>query len=1519
MFGVSVDIACLENGLFPKYTAVYDSQFYSDFQGKDDEDDFKMDDKNLNSQVNKKSPRSYISMSYENEKAEKENPKSCNQCECDIGSCGEKVKTKVPKIFFGTRTHKQVAQIIRELRKTAYSDCKMTILGSREHTCIHPQVSKMKNKNDGCKDLLNDKGGCRFKDATPRMTSQRIIKDMGLSTAWDLEDLVGLCKAKRACPYFLSRGLKEDSDIIICPYNYLVDPMIREAMTINIKGHIIILDEAHNIEDSAREAASQSITQDSILKGIQDIDSLIERGINFADHSKLRSMLYNLDTFIDENKGRLEQKDFDKSYKIWSGFYIVAQLENLGLGPKFYPDLQKALNTIKSELEERKEEAAQAGLNQDLVEMKPATLSLLEQIFQVLEYLYRADLKFVDDYRASLVQSFQYVPRMEEGQWLSARNRYGGRNMMQMEVYTLNFWCMNPGVAFSDFADTRSIILTSGTLSPLTSFESELGLEFKIQLEANHVIKDSQVWVGTLGQGPGGGNLQAVFKNLETFTFQDELGALVLKVCETVPHGVLCFLPSYKVLEKLITRWESIGLMEKIARKKRVISEPRGSDKVDFEEQMKLFYDAVRPRPESERDSDDDEPSSLDGAVFFAVCRGKVSEGLDFADNFARAVITVGIPYPNFKDVQVELKRKYNDQHRHARGLLSGSDWYEIQAFRALNQALGRCIRHRKDWGALIIVDDRFVKVPAKYCKGLSKWVRNKIQTFHNFACAMDSLSLFTDNMIEAQKNDSGVETSILGTSPSPRKPLHDVNTPSTPTQNFPIFGLFQTPTSSKLNANEKNKNSMSVTSSTISSSNVGKKQNYLPAHSTCYTPSSKLAEKLKNHLSEKSPKPRFSYQAPNVPKSESLQQQSSGSPNAAPKAVPAPSSSAWQTFDAGPPPALDNTNSKIQLRIVTERAKPGVRFQVFEIPQELHTTFGGNLNLPVSTSERLVYLVDAPAGPGLNPTARLIRLSEAEKDSILAGQKEDNSSKKSSSKDPKENVTGSLNTNQSNSTAPSYVPNTRSSLATGGSSEGVSESSKAPPTVAQEQLHALVSSKVKPHQMIACGAPTQNPTVLKTSSFSPPSTACAASGRKTDDAVPTYLQTPTSLLQQQQQNFVAGKVAAYSLLAPGKTGISTKLEHPQPPHPSATVPDMLGAGVLTQLLTQKQKLDSESVITIEDDSPKKNLKGSRLGAAERKNLSASPAQNSAGLTNQKPTVGSNSSPLLFTPSQSPQNSVSLSAVKANTPQDFVSLSAVKANTPLQSTKSNRKPIFKQAAGATAQTQGSKSWAQKKPIPAEMSDANKPANVRHTPSKQAASQANALANSSKEKASQEDSIQLKRRVRGKKRKNLATPKPPAKTAKDEKEVSVATPKCVKKAIVTSVFKCAKCGHKLLSGKLAADIQEQRTTPPFLRDAFTDSSTKTGCFFLSTSTARGGLQTATDSKHVMNTKYVEQEEICVQFLSCVQCVKSTAPQQQNQVQVVGAQVQLAAGSGARFSKGQMWLFYNGVKCEAEETN
>lgn len=54
--------------------------------------------------------------------------------------------------------------------------------------------------------------------------------------------------------------------------------------------------------------------------------------------------------------------------------------------------------------------------------------------------------------------------------------------------------CVWTSKAFSDLSGSvHSIVLTSGTLSPMDSFSSELGVKFSIQLEANHVINKSQV------------------------------------------------------------------------------------------------------------------------------------------------------------------------------------------------------------------------------------------------------------------------------------------------------------------------------------------------------------------------------------------------------------------------------------------------------------------------------------------------------------------------------------------------------------------------------------------------------------------------------------------------------------------------------------------------------------------------------------------------------------------------------------------------------------------------------------------------------------------------------------------------------------------------------------------------------------------------------------------------------------------------------------------------------------------
>ncbi|XP_058020094.1 Fanconi anemia group J protein isoform X2 [Ahaetulla prasina] len=560
-------------------------------------------------------------------------------------------KSPIPKIFFGTRTHKQIAQIVKELHRTGYSSVRMTILSSREYSCVHPRISRGSNKNEKCAELLEGKEGvsCSFYHGAHRLTEHLSIPSANKKhQAWDLEELVSLGKKFRSCAYFAARELMACAEIVFCPYNYLLDSQIRQSMEIELKDQVLILDEAHNIEDCARESASYSVTEEQLRLAREELDAMVNNHIRPKDHQPLRAVCYSLTNWLRDACGQLIQSGYETSSKVWSGSQMVTIFHELGITDATFPILQKHLQAVLEK--EEKFSGLEKPLSVPVV--SPSTQVILKGLFMVIQYLFKENYRFADDYRIALQQTFTWMnenpPDTLDMNGFLARSRKKVRH--KIAVNSLNFWCLNPAVAFSNLSSVvRSIVLTSGTLSPMDSFSSELGVNFSIQLEANHIIRNSQVWVGTIGAGPKHRQLRATFQHTETFEFQDEVGELLLSVCQTVRRGVLCFLPSYKV----------------------------------------------------------------------------------------------------------ELKRKYNDQHSKARGLLTGSQWYEIQAYRALNQALGRCIRHRSDWGALILVDDRFGKSPNKYTAGLSKWIRHQIHHYKDFDCALSSLDAF------AKMNQNGAEVAL--------------------------------------------------------------------------------------------------------------------------------------------------------------------------------------------------------------------------------------------------------------------------------------------------------------------------------------------------------------------------------------------------------------------------------------------------------------------------------------------------------------------------------------------------------------------------------------------------------------------------------------------------------------------------------------------------------------------------------------------------------------------------------------
>ncbi|XP_048644152.1 Fanconi anemia group J protein isoform X2 [Marmota marmota marmota] len=646
-------------------------------------------------------------------------PGQCSKCCCSAkqGNSQESSNTikkdqggkfKRPKIYFGTRTHKQIAQITKELRRTAYSWVPMTILSSRDHTCVHPEVIGNFNRKEKCMEFLDGKNGksCYFYHGVHKISDQHTLQTLhGMCKAWDIEELVSLGKKLKACPYYTARELIGDADIVFCPYNYLLDAQIRESMDINLKEQVVILDEAHNIEDCARESASYSVTEVQLRFARDELDILVTNNIRKKDHEPLRAVCYSLINWLEANSEHLVERDYESSCKIWSGNEMLLNLYKMGITTSTFPILQEHFSTVLQK-EEKLPSVHGKEVAREVPILSASTQIMLKGLFMVLDYLFRQNSRFADDYKIAIQQTYSWTNQIDisdkNGFFAPPKNKK--RSRQKIAVRVLNFWCLNPAVAFSDInGKVRTIVLTSGTLSPMKSFSSELGVTFAIQLEANHVINNSQVWVGTIGSGPKGRNLCATFQHTETFEFQDEAGALLLSVCQTVSHGILCFLPSYKLLEKLRERWLHTGLWHNLELVKTVIVEPQGGEKTDFDELLQVYYDSIKYKGEK------------DGALLIAVCRGKVSEGLDFSDDNARAVITIGIPFPNVKDLQVELKRQYNDHHSKLRGLLPGRQWYEIQAYRALNQALGRCIRHRNDWGALILVDDRFRNNPNRY------------------------------------------------------------------------------------------------------------------------------------------------------------------------------------------------------------------------------------------------------------------------------------------------------------------------------------------------------------------------------------------------------------------------------------------------------------------------------------------------------------------------------------------------------------------------------------------------------------------------------------------------------------------------------------------------------------------------------------------------------------------------------------------------------------------------------------
>lgn len=571
----------------------------------------------------------------------------------------------IPQIWYSTRTHQQLKQLIVETKKLVYHP-QICILASRSHLCVFDRALNSNDVDSYCYSAV-EKGTCPY---NARKYIPKEFKPNGIYEKFQIEELVVFCKNDGICPYNVTKLMMKKADIVFCPYNYFLDPKIKGQMQLDLTGVFLIIDEAHNIDSVCRENGSFhqplanfqfaimmikerlpkapleviKMALSIVLEFLQNIEKWLINQINLLRES-------DDDFFVASDNYKTFQNDWNVSFESWpkllAAFDCLFKLDNGINTPK---NLQ---NIIYNKLPMR-------------------IMGTLEQIWVMLSLCFKLNMKNINDYKLVVTQD---------------------------EV--LHGLVMNPAIVFDWPArEASSVILTSGTMTPLDTMEYELGKEFHSKISTPHVIDSSQIAGYVISKAPDNTRISSVYSyiNSNRENLSKALGDIFLNLLPCIPDGVLFFVPSYAFLNPLIEYWKLFGYYDKINEIKTIFVDKTNED---------VFT--------SYRKSIDDGK----GGMLVGVFRGRSSEGIDFRDEQARAVFAFGIPYPSMFEPEILLKNNYNELKKKG----SGRHWFDTQAFRSLFQATGRVIRHINDYGTVILLDERYSKEKERF----PKWIKHMI------------------------------------------------------------------------------------------------------------------------------------------------------------------------------------------------------------------------------------------------------------------------------------------------------------------------------------------------------------------------------------------------------------------------------------------------------------------------------------------------------------------------------------------------------------------------------------------------------------------------------------------------------------------------------------------------------------------------------------------------------------------------------------------------------------------------
>ncbi len=465
------------------------------------------------------------------------------------------------------------------------------------------------------------------------------------------DDIYEYAEQRQLCGYELLKEGIEGVDLVVCNYHHLLDGTIREQffrwLGRDPEDVIAVFDEAHNVEDAAREHATRTCSErtfDAALDELADTDdprSEDAANVLSAFHRAL------VETY-EESFGFGERERIDEN---WEDVPIANEDRRDDLTMEF---LQRYSGQgIEADLE------AAMKLGQELDEQ-------YEQAYREGETATRTECQTL---QAGAFVSAWMNEGAKEGLYpVVSVTRDAGTDEVygRAELYT----CLPRQVTGRLFEEVSATVLMSATLQPFDVTEDVLGLEDPVTMAYGLQFPAENRRTYAVETPP------LFASDRDDPAVQEEVAETIHDAARMTPGNTLAFFPNYgeasRYAERLERRGETVYL-----------DEPG----VAVEEERQAFVD------------DDD-------AVLCTSLWGTLAEGVSFDGDDARTVLVVGVPYPHLDDRAEAVQEAYDAAFE---GTETGWRYaVEIPTVRKTRQALGRVIRSPEDVGVRALLDRRY-------------------------------------------------------------------------------------------------------------------------------------------------------------------------------------------------------------------------------------------------------------------------------------------------------------------------------------------------------------------------------------------------------------------------------------------------------------------------------------------------------------------------------------------------------------------------------------------------------------------------------------------------------------------------------------------------------------------------------------------------------------------------------------------------------------------------------------------